>query len=150
VRRAEIKLESSLAPILPIAVMAAEIVPKKKFVIIIDEFDEIHSELYLQGALAETFFANLRALAALENICLVLVGGENMPFIMERQGQRLNKFVRFGLDYFSRSEEWDDFKIMVRNPVATYINWHEDAIAHVFNVTNGNPYFAKVVCANVF
>ena len=67
---------------------------KRKYVIIIDEFDEIRPELYMQGNLAETFFANLRALSTCENICLVLVGGENMPFIMEWQGQKLNKFVR--------------------------------------------------------
>jgi AAA+ ATPase superfamily predicted ATPase len=143
-------LEGSLAPILPLFALARKIIPQRKYVIIIDEFDEIHPEMYLQGALAETFFANLRALAALENVCLALVGGENMPFIMERQGQKLNKFVRFGLDYFSRSHEWEDFKLLVRRPTDPDLNWHDDAITAVFNVTNGNPYFAKVVCAHVY
>jgi hypothetical protein len=73
-----------------------------------------------------------------------------MPFIMERQGQKLNKFVRFGLDYFSRRDEWDDFKQLVRKPTETSLTWYEDAITAIFNATNGNPYFAKVVCANVF
>ena len=56
----------------------------------------------MQGNLAETFFANLRALSRCKNISIVLVGGENMPFIMERQGQKLNNFSRTNLSYFSR------------------------------------------------
>jgi hypothetical protein len=59
-----IKFDGSLAPVLPIMKRAYELNPSKKYVLILDEFDEIHPELYLQGNLAETFFANLRALAA--------------------------------------------------------------------------------------
>jgi hypothetical protein len=146
----QFRFEGSLAPILGLAARAHAANPRRKYVIIIDEFDEIHPELYVQGNLAETFFANLRALATAENICLVLIGGENMPFIMERQGQKLNKFARFGLDYFSRLDEWDDFKLLVRKPSEANLTWHDEAIAEIFNVTNGNPYFAKAVCANVF
>jgi hypothetical protein len=146
----EIKFDGSLAAALPIVRRAQELNASGKYVLIIDEFDEIHPELYLQGNLAETFFANLRALAASENLCIVLIGGENMPFIMERQGQKLNKFVRFGLDYFSRIDEWDDFKLLVRKPTDNQITWYDDAVTAIFNVTNGNPYFAKSVCANVY
>ena len=148
--RATITFDGSLAPLISLAERAREINPKRKYVVIIDEFDEIHPELYLHGNLAETFFGNLRALATSENICLVFVGGENMPFIMERQGQKLNKFVRFGLNYFSRSNEWEDFNLLVRKPTEANINWHDEAITEIFNLTNGNPYFAKFVCANVF
>jgi hypothetical protein len=73
-----------------------------------------------------------------------------MPFIMERQGQKLNKFVRFGLDYFSRTDEWDDFKLLVRCPTDNQITWYDDAITEIFIATNGNPYFAKSVCSNVY
>ena len=30
------------------------------------------------------------------------------------------------------------------------MSWHDDAVSEVFNITNGNPYFAKIVCAGVF
>jgi hypothetical protein len=100
--------------------------------------------------LADTFFANLRSLAASDNVCVVLIGGENMPCIMQRQGQRLNRFVPITLDYFSRLHEWEDFKLLVRNPTALDLNWHDEAVTAVFNITNGNPYFAKVVCAHVY
>jgi hypothetical protein len=104
----------------------------------------------MHGNLAETFFANIRAINTCENVCIVLIGGENMPFIMERQGQKLNKFVRVTLDYFSRDEEWEDFKLLVRRPTEGAIHWHDEAITEVFNITNGNPYFTNIICAKVY
>ena len=140
----------SLAGLIKLSNVAISIVPEARFVIMIDEFDEIHQELFLYGSLAETFFANLRALSRTKNLCVVLIGGENMPFIMDRQGQKLNNFFRENLSYFSRQTEWDDFRLMVRAPTRGLLNWHDDAISEVFNTTRGNPYFAKIVCAEVF
>ncbi|MBY5714721.1 ATP-binding protein [Rhizobium leguminosarum] len=143
------KYEGSLSHLVTVSELAARVAPQKRFLIVVDEFDEIPQELFLQGNLAETFFANLRSISRRNNICLILVGGENMPFIMDRQGQKLNNFSRINLSYFSREKEWPDFQEMVRKPTAGIMNWHEDAIAEVFNASNGNPYFAKIVCAAV-
>jgi hypothetical protein len=140
----------SLSPLIKLATFAANVAPHRKFVVIIDEFDDIHQELFLQGNLAETFFANLRALSRADNVCIVLVGGENMPFVMDRQGQKLNNFHRENLSYFSRESEWSDFQMLVRAPTGGILNWHEDAVSEVFNITRGNPYFANIVCASVF
>lgn len=142
--------EGSLAALITFAELAQEIRPGLKYVIILDEFDEIHPELYQFGNLAETLFANIRALTTLDNVCTVLVGGENMPYVMDRQGQKLNKFVRVPLDYFSRDREWEDFRLLVKRPTEDALEWHEEAISEIFNVTNGNPYFAKIVCGAVF
>ncbi|WP_066114197.1 MULTISPECIES: phosphoribosyltransferase-like protein [Sphingomonadales] len=145
-----LSFDGSIAALTRLADIAAKVRPGLKYVIVIDEFDEIHPELYQHGNLAETFFANIRALTTCDNVCVILVGGENMPFVMDRQGQKLNKFVRVPLDYFSRDAEWEDFQLLVRKPSTDVLEWHEDAIAEVFNVTNGNPFFAKIVCAAVF
>jgi hypothetical protein len=140
----------SLAGLVKLASLAKRVVPEEKFVIIIDEFDEIHQELYIYGNLADTFFANLRALSRSENVCIILIGGENMPFIMGRQGQKLNNFSRENLSYFSRQTEWEDFQLLVGGPIRDLLNWHDDAVSEVFNTTHGNPYFAKIICARVF
>jgi len=140
----------SLAPLVKLCQAAYEIDPKKKFVLIIDEFDELHQELYLQGNLAETFFANLRALTRCKNICVALVGGENMPYVMDRQGQKLNNFSKISLNYYDRDREWPDYKLLISEPTRGILSWHEDAISEVFNISNGNPYFTKIVCAAVF
>ena len=140
----------SLAALVKLAKTAQKISPNLRFAIIIDEFDEIHPDLFMIGNLAETFFANMRALSRSDNICIILIGGENMPFIMDRQGQKLNNFSRENLSYFSRQTEWADFQLVVREPTNGILNWHDEAISEVFNATRGNPYFAKILCAGVF
>jgi hypothetical protein len=145
-----LNFSGSIAGLVRLAEIAAGASPGKKYVVIIDEFDEIHPDLYQHGNLAETFFANIRALTARDNFSIVLVGGENMPFVMDRQGQKLNKLVRVPLDYFSRDLEWEDFKLLVTKPSEGVLEWHEEAVSEVFNATNGNPFFAKNVCAAIF
>jgi AAA+ ATPase superfamily predicted ATPase len=140
----------TLAGLTNLSRIAKTFSPQDQFIIVIDEFDEIHQELFLHGNLAETFFANLRALSRCNNICIVLIGGENMPFIMDRQGQKLNNFSRENLNYFSRQNEWSDFQLLIRSPTSNILNWHDDAISEIFNITHGNPYFAKIICSAVF
>lgn len=140
----------SLAPLISLFQFAYEIDASKKFVLIIDEFDEVHPELYLHGNLAETFFANLRALSRCKNVCVGLVGGENMPYVMDRQGQKLNNFSKISLSYYNRSKEWEDYRLLVSKPAADVLAWHDDAISEIFNLTNGNPYFTKIICAAVW
>ena len=142
--------EGSLSDLLPLVRLAAKTVPSKRFLIILDEIDELPSDLYVSGDLASTFFGNLRALSREQNIGLVLVGGENMPYMMDRQGQRLNNFSRVNLSSYDRGSEWSDFQLLVREPTTDLLHWHEEAVSEVYNTTNGNPYFAKLLCANIF
>ncbi|MFJ7437001.1 hypothetical protein ACIQW5_05015 [Methylorubrum thiocyanatum] len=153
IRPSTLDFKGSLAPLNLIAQLLLETEPSRRFVIVLDEFDEIHPEMYRFGALAEAFFSNLRTLSAKSNIAVVLVGGENMPFIIGAQGDQLNKFVREPLDYFSRSDEWDDFVELAkqaRQPETAPLNWHDSALNELFNFTNGHPYYTKLICARVF
>lgn len=124
--------------------------PNDRFILILDEFDEIHPEMYRHGPLAEAFFANLRTLSSKKNIAFVLVGGEKMPFIIGAQGDQLNKFSREPLDYFSRSAEWEDYVELVTGPVQNQLNWQESALNELFTCTAGHPYYTKLVCSKVF
>lgn len=139
----------SLSPLNLISKMLASHKPSKRFIIVLDEFDEIHPEMYRLGALAETFFANLRTLASKSNLAFILVGGEKMPFIIGAQGDQLNKFVREPLDYFSRSTEWEEYCRLVTKPVDGLLNWDEAAIAELFNLTNGHPYYTNLLCSKI-
>lgn len=142
--------EGSLAPLNVIAKALESSRPNLRFVIVLDEFDEIHPEMYRFGALAEAFFANLRTLASRKNLAFILVGGEKMPFIIGAQGDQLNKFGRERLDYFSRSDEWTDFVELVTGPARESLNWEESALNELFTLTNGHPYYTKLLCAKVF
>ncbi len=142
--------DGSLAPLNLIAKTLEEKAANKRFVFVLDEFDEIHPEMYRFGPLAEVFFANIRTLAARKNLAFILVGGEKMPFIISAQGDQLNKFVREPLDYFSRADEWNDFVELVTGPTKGRLNWEEPALNELFTLTNGHPYYTKLLCAKVF
>lgn len=142
--------DGSLAPLNAIAQAIYAANPELRFIVILDEFDEIHPEMYRHGPLAEAFFSNLRTFSAKKNIAIILVGGENMPFIIGAQGDQLNKFIREPLDYFSRSTEWDNFCDLVTLKKTIPLSWHESALTELFNHTNGHPYYTKLICAKVF
>jgi hypothetical protein len=142
--------DGSLSGLMKLSAAFRSIDPDRRFIVIIDEFDEMPQELYIQGNLAETLFGNIRAITTTNNICILLVGGENMPFVMDRQGQKLNKFSRVNLNYFSRATEWDDYTQLIRQPAAGVLEWHPDAVSEVYDLTNGNPYFSKIICSKVF
>lgn len=142
--------DGSLSHLMRLSASAKAADPDRRFVVIVDEFDEMPQELYLQGNLADTVFGNIRALTTTSNLCLLLVGGENMPFVMDRQGQRLNKFSRVNLTYFDRATEWDDYIQLIREPSAGFLEWHADGVAEVYDLTNGNPYFSNIICSKVF
>ena len=142
--------EGSLSHLMKLFAAAKTFDADRRFIFIIDEFDEMPQELYLQGNLAETVFGNIRALTTSSNVCLLLVGGENMPFVMDRQGQKLNKFSRVNLTYFDRATEWDDYRRLVYEPTSGFLEWHPDAISEIYDLTNGNPYFSKIICSKVY
>ena len=121
-----------------------------RFVVILDEFDEINESLYSHGELASTFFVNLRTLASRRNLAFVLVGAEKMPYLMSSQGEKLNKFDRESLDSFNQNTEWSDFTSLVRDPVVESIVFHDSALRRLYDLTDGHPYFAKVVCAKAY
>ncbi len=140
----------TLAPLNTVARLLEQHCPNDRFILILDEFDEIHPEMYRFGSLAEAFFSNLRTLSAKKNIAFILVGGEKMPFIIGAQGDQLNKFSREQVDYFSRSEEWHDYEELVVGPLRDSINWQESAINELFTSTAGHPYYTKLVCSTLF
>jgi hypothetical protein len=142
--------DGTLAPLNRLADRLGVELPSHRFVVVLDEFDGIHPELYRMGPLAETFFSNLRTLSAKRNVAFILVGGENMPFIISAQGDELNKFFHESLTYFSRVSEWQDFCSLVQKPVAGEIEWYDSALNSLFVWTNGHPYYTKLVCAEIF
>ncbi len=142
--------KSSLAPLNRLLDKLREVCPDHRFVVILDEFDEINESLYRHGELANTFFLNLRTISSKRNISFVLVGAERMPYVMAAQGEKLNRFEREWLDSFDRESEWADYLALVRTPVTEVVEAYESALYALFNYTNGHPYFTKMLCASVY
>src|SRR5690606_38944233 len=52
--------------------------PECRILIILDEFDEINSNLYKRGEIGDSFFLTLRAISNKSKFGFILVGGEKM------------------------------------------------------------------------
>lgn len=146
----KLDFQGTLAPLNKLSGILQKVHKHKKFIFILDEFDEIHQEMYRYGPLAEIFFSNIRSLSAKNNIAFILVGGENMPFIISAQGDQLNKFMPEPLDYFNRTDEWEDYVQLIKRPVEGKIDWYDTAITELYNLTNGHPYYTKLLCSRIF
>ncbi len=142
--------EGTLAPLVKLSDLLSKEEPNLRFVFVLDEFDEIAPEMYRFGPLAEAFFSNIRTLSSKKNVAFLLVGGEKMPFVMSAQGDQLNKFTSEQLDYFNRSEEWFDYQDLVRRPVQGKLHWDDSSVAALFELTNGHPYYTKLLCSAEF
>lgn len=128
----------------------AEVIPNINIVIILDEFDQLPIDLYLRNPLGNSFFVTLRSLSSRKGVGFVLVGGEKMNYVMDYQGMQLNKWKVFPVDYFTREENWNDYQDLVQRPVEGQLEYAEDALLALHDVTAGNPYFTKLVCQYVF
>jgi hypothetical protein len=141
---------SSLSPLIRLAEGIRRHSASSRFVVILDEFDEINEELYRAGPLAQTFFLNLRTLSSKRNVAFVLVGAERMPYIMTSQGEKLNKFEPVELDSFDLETEMGDYTALVSDPVSDSIKFHDSAVRKLYELTGGHPYFTKMLCEEIF
>lgn len=145
----ELKFEGSITPLDRLFRIIRRQKPEHKFVIIIDEFDEIPPELYQYNSIGDNFFHNIRSLSSENNVGFLLVGGENMK-IIKQSTDKLNKFQPFSVDYFDKEKFWNDFQELVRRPVKGDIEFTDDAIVELYRVTEGNPFFTKLICGIIY
>ena len=121
----------------------------KDLAIILDEFDEIPVEMW-KGPFGDAFFEKLRALSSLDGVRILLVGAERMPMILEKQGQRLNKWTTCKVTYFDETSEWNDYTELIVRPTRDVLDFSQPAIHRLYRMTLGNPYFTKLICAELF
>lgn len=118
-------------------------------VIILDEFDRISRALYERGEVGKSFVLTLRAISNRSQYGFILVGGENLEYILA-QWQDFNKFKSIRVDYFSKENDWDDFSNLIRIPVIQILDISDSAINLIYDETSGNPYFTKMICAELY
>ena len=123
--------------------------PDLRLVVVLDEFDALPPELYRRNKISHAFFLTLRSLSAQQPLGFILVGGERMAEILSTQGEVLNKFRRLQIDYLDSHSHWADFVALVRRPVEAWAQINDDAITKLYEVTAGNPFFTKFVCAEL-
>ncbi|MDQ3691968.1 MAG: ATP-binding protein [Chloroflexota bacterium] len=134
------------APIIGVTSQARRLAPSARIVIAVDEFDELPRALLQRGAEGDSFFLSLRSLSGKDNVSLVLIGGEKMTFILNAQGDVLNKFEAHRVDYFTGPEGVADYRELVRRPVAGHLDISDGALSVLHEQTAGNPYFTHLIC----
>ena len=121
-----------------------------RLLFILDEFDELPSELLRRTDLSAALFLPLREISTKTGCGFILIGGENMQRIMNDQGDRLNKFTPFQVDYFDKYNDWRDFAELIRKPVQDWLTISDQALNALFSYSAGNPYFAKLLANELF
>jgi hypothetical protein len=129
---------------------ALAICPGYRMLFILDEFDELPLEVYKRGMIGDAFFRTIRSISNKSEFGFVLVGGEKMEYVLSNQGDALNRFERFSVDYFDKQNSWTDFQDLVRRPSAEYLDFSDSAVNEIYDVCAGNPYFAKLICKTLF
>lgn len=123
---------------------------KLRFIFILDEFDRINQEFFLPGTFGDTFSLNIgKGLNSLSYVGFILVGSENMH-LLDRQEMNYNNFQNREVDTFDKRNEFESFRKIIVSPVLNYINYSNESIEKIYDVTNGNPYFANLICSNIF
>jgi hypothetical protein len=142
--------DGTLTPLNDFIHAALAKLPGMRVVLVIDEFDDIPLELYRRGDLASSFFLALRSISGKPEVGFVLVGGQNMGYVLSCQGQALNKFATIEVTYFDEHEQWDDFLDLVRKPAAGVLDFTDSALRSVFSESAGHPFFTKMICQAIF
>jgi len=142
--------DQALSPLTDFLDSVNKIIPDTRIVIILDEFDELPLELYTRGPWGDSFFLTLRSITSRSNIGFILVGGEKMAHILDSQGDQLNKWSLTPVDYFTRETDWADYKELVQRPVQDVLEYTEESLAFLYELTAGNPYFTKLICQYIF
>lgn len=126
-----------------------EALPDSRWLLILDEFDELPLELYKRGPVGDGLFLTLRALSGRPRVGIILIGGEKMNPIIAVQGDQLNRFEAIRVDYFRKDDHWSDFQDLVRKPVANAIEYSDNAVEAVYRWSDGNPFFTNMVCKEI-
>lgn len=140
----------ALSPLVDYLDDIQEVVPEKRIVMILDEFDELPLDLYFRGPLGDSFFLTLRSISSKKNIGFVLVGGERMVQIIDCQGDQLNKWQTFDVDYFDKEKNWSDYRELIYRPVGDILEFADESFECIHDFTAGNPFFTKVICRKIF
>lgn len=127
-----------------------QIEPNLKFIFIIDEFDRINEEFFLPGDLGDTLSLNIgKGLNVHKYVGFILVGSENMQ-LLDRQAINYNNYKEYEVDTFNKESEYESFKNIIIGPVSPDITYSDESIEKIFTSTNGNPYFANLICDYIF
>jgi len=118
---------------------------QQKYIVIIDEFDEIDSAFYV-GERGRQFVKALRSLSEV-GLTFFFAGSERMDTIYQRHAEDLNKWTNIALD---RIDSREDCKSLVIEPVSTVLEFEVAAVNSIVDYCQGNPFYMHLFCGEIF
>jgi hypothetical protein len=119
--------------------------PTHRFVVVIDEFDDLEPAFYT-GERGRQFVKALRSVSEI-GVTFFFVGSERMDAIYRRHQADLNKWRNFWLDRINNRE---DCKAMITQPVGADIEYEPNAVEFIIDYCAGNPFYIHNFCYQVF
>lgn len=115
--------------------------PEHRFVVIIDEFDDLDPSLYT-GERGKQFIKALRSVSE-AGLTFFFVGSERMDEIFARHQSDLNKWINERLD---RIASRDDCRALIADPLSESIEFSAEAIDFIIDYAAGNPFYMNTFC----
>ena len=121
------------------------IAQNRKFVVIIDEFDDLDPSFYT-GERGKQFVKALRSISEV-GLTFFFIGSERMEAIYRRHQADLNKWTNIQLD---RIDSRTECKALITTPVANAIEFSHEAVDFIIDYCGGNPFYIHNFCYQVF
>jgi hypothetical protein len=119
--------------------------PEMKFIVIIDEFDDLDQAFYT-GQRGKLFVKALRSLSEI-GLTFFFVGSERMDKIYTKHSVDLNKWVNVYLDCI---ESREDCKAIVVHPLKGKIEYQPECVDSIIDYCGRNPFYMHLLCSEVF
>ena len=141
----------ALSPLAGFLDQVCKLIPRDtRVVLILDEFDQLPLTLYDRTSIGDALFLTLRSLTSRPQVAFILVGGERMVHIVDRQGQQLNKWQSIAIDHFRKETDWSDYKELIQKPTEHTLDFADDSLDLIYHTSAGNPFFTNQLCQKIF
>ncbi len=136
---------AGMSRLIPFVEKIISLYPKKKILVIIDEFDDLDPSFYT-GQRGKLFVKALRSLSEI-GLTFFFVGSERMDTIYTKHSVDLNKWVNVYLDCIDSRE---DCKQLVLKPVEGIIEFQAECVDFILDYCCGNPFYMHLLCSEIF
>jgi hypothetical protein len=119
--------------------------PDHKFLVIIDEFDDLNPALYT-GERGKLFVKALRSLSEV-GLTFFFVGSERMNTVYTRHETEINQWKNIPLDCI---ESREDCKALIIEPLRGAIEYQPACVDSIVDYCGANPFYIHLICSEVF
>jgi len=141
----ESEFGAGLGRLVPYVESLCRALPAWRFVVIIDEFDDLDPAFYT-GERGRIFVKALRSLSEI-GLTFFFAGSERMNVIYAKHSLELNKWTDLFLDSIASRQDCRD---LIIKPLHNMIDYEPTCVARITDYCRGNPFFMHLVCQSLF